>query len=65
MKPNPGQAAQSDLVKKLSTIVTYYQLHHIQDATWLIKTLEHLLIAFSIYFGKIDVSVAKSVISNQ
>lgn len=56
--------SQSDLAKKLSTIVTYYQLHNIQDATWLIKTLEHLLMAFSIYFGKIDVSVAKSVISH-
>ncbi|MGL5793329.1 MAG: hypothetical protein ACRC06_02800 [Waterburya sp.] len=55
--------SQSDLAKKLSTIVTYYQLHNIQDATWLIKTLEHLLMAFSIYFGKIDVSVAKSVIN--
>lgn len=53
------------LAKKLSTITTYYQLHNIQDVTWLIKTLEHLLMAFSIYFGKIDVSVAKSVINEQ
>lgn len=55
--------SQLDLAKKLSLIVNHYQLHSIQDIPWLIKALEHLLIAFSIYFGKIDVSVAKSVIN--
>lgn len=51
----------ADLEKKMYLIVTYYQLHNIQDARWLIKSLEHLLIAFSIYFGKIDVSIASSM----
>ncbi|HEY9770626.1 MAG TPA: hypothetical protein V6C71_19410 [Coleofasciculaceae cyanobacterium] len=41
--------------------MTYYQLQNIQDARWLIKSLEHLLIAFSIYFGNIDVSIASSM----
>ena len=54
-----------DLEKKISFIVSHYQFHKIQDIPWLVKSLEHLLIAFSIYFGKIDVSVAKSVINNQ
>jgi hypothetical protein len=57
--------SKPDLVKKLSLIITPYQFHNIQDVPWLVKTLEHLLIAFSIYFGNIDVSVAKSVIGNQ
>jgi hypothetical protein len=57
--------SQSDLAKKMSAIVSYYQLHNFQDITWLVKTLEHLLMAFSVYSGKIDVSVAKSVINEQ
>lgn len=51
----------ADLEKKIYLIVTYYQLQNIQDARWLIKSLEHLLIAFSIYFGNIDVSIASSM----
>lgn len=50
-----------DLEKKIALIVTYYQLHSIQDIPWLMKSLEHLLIAFGIYFGKIDVSIAKHI----
>ena len=55
--------SKSDLEKKIFLIVHHYQLHNIKDVPWLFKTLEHLLIAFSIYFGKIDVSIAKSSIS--
>ena len=54
--------SKADLEKKIFVIVNHYQLHKIQDAPWVIKTLEHLLIAFSIYFGKIDISLAKSAI---
>ncbi len=50
-----------DLENKIALIFTYYQLHNIQDIPWLMKSLEHLLIAFSIYFGKIDVSIAKHI----
>ena len=49
------------LEEKISLVVTSYQLHSIQDTPWLVKTLEHLLIAFSIYFGDIDVSIAKNI----
>ncbi len=56
--------SKPDLEKKLSSIVNHYQLHKVKDAPWVVKTLEHLLIAFGIYFGEIDVSIAKSVISN-
>ncbi len=52
-----------DLEKKIALIVAHYQMHDIQDIPWVIKTLEHLLIAFGIYFGNIDVSVAKSIIN--
>ena len=64
--------SKPDLEKKLCVIVTHYQLQNVSEALWLIKSLEHLLMAFSIYFGKLDVSVVqsalnkkKSVISNQ
>lgn len=53
--------SKADLERKISLIVSYYQLYSIQDTPWLIKTLEHLLIAFSIYFGNIDVSIATEV----
>ncbi len=51
----------ADLEKKIYLVVTHYQLQNIQDARWLIKLLEYLLIAFSICFGKIDVSIASSM----
>ena len=56
--------SKSDLEKKIALIASYYQLNAIQEIPWLSKTLEHLLVAFSIYFGKIDVSIAKSVVAN-
>ncbi|WP_019505053.1 hypothetical protein [Pleurocapsa sp. PCC 7319] len=52
--------SKADLEKKLSLIVTHYLQSNIQDIPWLVKSLEHLLIAFSIYFGKIDVSIARN-----
>ena len=55
--------SKSDLEKKIFLIVNQYQLHSIKEVPWIIKTLEHLLIAFSIYFGKIDVSIAKASIN--
>ena len=57
--------SRSDLEKKISLIIDRYQSHQIQDVPWLIKALEHLLLAFSIYFGNIDVSIAKSVINDR
>ncbi|WP_319419670.1 hypothetical protein [Pleurocapsa sp. FMAR1] len=55
--------SKSDLEKRIALIASYYQLNAIQEIPWLFKTLEHLLIAFSIYFGNIDVSIAKSVVA--
>ena len=55
--------SKPDLEKKIFLIVNHYQLHSIKDVPWIIKTLEHLSIAFSIYFGKIDVSIAKASIN--
>lgn len=52
-----------DLEKKICAIVLHYQYQTVQQNPWLIKSLEHLLIAFSIYFGKVDVSIAKSALS--
>lgn len=55
--------SKSDLEKKLCLVVSHYQLQSVQENFWLIKSLEHLLMAFSIYFGQLDVSLAKSALS--
>jgi hypothetical protein len=55
--------SKADFEKKICAIVLHYQYQTIQQNPWLIKSLEHLLIAFSIYFGKVDVSIAKSALS--
>ncbi|MFM2312546.1 MAG: hypothetical protein RLZZ04_1822 [Cyanobacteriota bacterium] len=55
--------SKADLEKKICAIVLHYQYQTVQQNPWLIKSLEHLLIAFSIYFGKVDVSIAKSALS--
>ena len=54
--------SKADLEKKILAVVIHHQLKTVQEAPWLLKSLEHLLIAFSIYFGKIDVSLAKSAV---
>ena len=56
--------SKADLEKKIYWIATHYQHQTITQIPWLLKSLEHLLIAFSIYFGQIDVSIAKSAVSN-
>ena len=55
--------AKADLAKKMHLIAVHHQLKTVQEASWLLKSLEHLLIAFSIYFGNIDVTIIKSVVS--
>ncbi|MEO1005498.1 MAG: hypothetical protein AAFW67_06520, partial [Cyanobacteria bacterium J06638_38] len=55
--------SKSDLEKKLCLFVSHYQLQSVQENFWLLKSLEHLLMAFSIYFGQLDVSLAKSALS--
>ena len=58
--------AKIDLTKKLAAIAIYYQHHNLQDTAWVLKILEHCLIAFAIYFGDVDVSIAsKSVLSSK
>ena len=51
--------SKPDLEQKICSIVTYCQQESIQNSPGLIKSLEHLLIAFSIYFGKIDVGIVR------
>ncbi|MEL6912226.1 MAG: hypothetical protein AAFY50_16275 [Cyanobacteria bacterium J06648_1] len=55
--------SKADLERKIYLIATHYQYQTVQQTPWLLKSLEHLLMAFSIYFGKIDVSIAKSALS--
>lgn len=52
--------SKSDLEQKICSIATHYQLDSVQTTPWLIKSLEHLSIAFSIYFGKMDVSLVRN-----
>ena len=54
--------SKSDLTKKIYAIASHYQQNTVPKNSWLLKSLEHLLIAFSIYFGSVDVSIAKSVV---
>lgn len=57
--------SKPDLEKKLWLTISYYQLQNSQEMPWLIKSLEHLLMAFSIYFGHFDASLAKSALSQE
>jgi hypothetical protein len=52
--------AKVDLEERLATLFSYYELKIIEDIPWIVKFLEYFLIAFSIYFGKIDLSIAKT-----
>lgn len=53
--------SKPDLERKICSLVARYQLQNVRDFPWLIKSLEHLLIVFSVYYGSIDVPKAKSV----
>lgn len=49
--------SKPDLEKKIALIAAKHQLSPIQDIPWLFKSLEHLLMAFSLYFGNIDILI--------
>lgn len=51
--------AKPDLEKKFAILFNHYQFYQFNEVPWLVKSLEHLLITFSLYFGKIDLSIAK------
>ena len=53
--------AKADLEQRLARLYSLYEDKTVEHAPWIIKFLEHFLIAFSIYFGKIDISVAKQM----
>ena len=55
--------AKADLEKKLYLIVDRYQLQTVQQTPWLLKSLEHLLIFYSIHFGHVDVSMTRAAIA--
>lgn len=52
---------KTDLEQRLAILYGCYESKNIEDVTWMVKFLEHFLIAFSIYFGKIDISLAKAI----
>lgn len=53
--------SKPDLEKRFAILFTHYQSYKLNEVPWLVKSLEHLLVAFSIYFGKIDLSIAKII----
>ena len=54
--------SKADLERKICIVVMHHQHQTVAANPWLLKSLEHLLMAFSIYFGKIDISIAKSAV---
>ena len=54
--------SRTDLERKICIVVMHYQHQTVAKNPWLVKSLEHLLMAFSIYFGKVDVSIARSAV---
>jgi hypothetical protein len=57
--------SQADLKKKICGIIACHQEQSVTKILWLMRILEHLLVSFSICFGDIDVSLAKSLINEQ
>ncbi|VEP18981.1 conserved hypothetical protein [Hyella patelloides LEGE 07179] len=52
---------KTDLEQRLAQLYSCYEGKSLEDVPWMVKFLEHFLIAFSIYFGKIDISLAKAM----
>ena len=57
--------SKTDLENKICSLTARYQQKKACNISWLIKVLEHLLISLTIGFGNIDVSLAKSIGSEQ
>jgi hypothetical protein len=53
--------AKPDLEMKLVTLFTHYRDAKVQDMLWLVKSLEHINIAFGLCFGKVDLSATKII----
>ena len=53
--------AKPDLEQRLAILFAYYEDKSIAEVPWLAKFLEHFLVAFSIYFGKLDISLGKTL----
>ena len=50
-----------ELEQRLGILFLHYESQKAEDVTWLVKILENFLIAFSIHFGKIDLSATKII----
>ena len=53
--------AKADLEQRLAILFSYYEMKTIEEIPWLVKLLEHFLVAFSIYFGEMDITLAKTI----
>lgn len=52
---------KTDLEQRLAILYSCYESQNVKDIPWIVKFFEHFLVAFSIYFGKIDISLAKAI----
>ena len=52
---------KSNLEKKLTLLYTRYESLTWSEITWLVQSLEVLQMGFSLYFGNIDLSIAKTI----
>lgn len=53
------------LAKKLALLFNYYESSHLGEVPWLFKSLETFQLAFSIYFGKADLSYLKQIMPSK
>ncbi len=51
--------AKLDLEQRLGLLFNSYESHNIESGKWLIKLLENVLIAFSLYFGEVNLFMTK------
>ena len=54
--------SKADLERKMCIVAIQYRHQAVSRYPWLLKSLEHLSIAYSIYFGKVDITLARSAI---
>ena len=50
-----------DLEQRLGILFVHYEDKTIGEVVWLAKFFEHFSVAFSIYFGKLDISLGKTL----
>ncbi|HHP7230963.1 MAG TPA: hypothetical protein ACFCUY_08905 [Xenococcaceae cyanobacterium] len=53
--------AKQDLEQRLGLLFSVYESSSIEDSKWLVKFLDNILVAFSLYFGEINLSIPEVI----